>query len=74
MISSRPVISACFVVCSLLLGACSSHPGMPSGDDPAFTGYTYGWENDREDPTAAATSSVAGDPTARGGYTYGSGN
>lgn len=59
----------------LVLGACSSDPVVPYGGDPSFTGYTYGSGNNRQDDTTTtATASAAGDSTARGGYTYGSGN
>lgn len=75
MITSERMRYGCGVLFFLGLGACTSHPVVPAGGDPSFTGYTYGSGNNRQDDaTTTATASAAGDSTGRGGYTYGSGN
>jgi hypothetical protein len=71
--TSKRMNFGCGVFFLLVLGGCRSHPVEPSGGAPSFTGYTYGSGHNTQD-TTAATASAAGDTTARGGYTYGSGN
>jgi hypothetical protein len=74
MTTVKRAIFGCGAFFLMVLGACTSHPVVPSDGEPSFTGYTYGSGNNRQNDTTPAPSSVAGDSTARGGYTYGSGN